>query len=57
MEGKYMAKSDIELRSEYLAYILNRCPYEYEDIPEDKPLSFGEFKKLKELKQYEIGIW
>jgi hypothetical protein len=30
-----MAKSDIELRREYLDYILNRCPYKYEDIPED----------------------
>lgn len=33
-----------ELKGKYLIYVLKRCVNIYEDIPEDKTLSYSEFK-------------
>lgn len=40
--------SEYKIKGKYLVYILSRCVYPYEDIPNNKTLSYEEYKnKLK----------
>ena len=34
-----------KIRAKYLTYILSRCAYPYEDIPNDKTMDYETFKK------------
>lgn len=37
--------SEYKIKGKYISYILKRCVYPYEDIPNDKTIDYETFKK------------